>query len=249
LIDGRAVAARIDLGKVALGALLIPWWNRRAFARALAVPLLTLAALTLSWYYAKAYVPTWAGWVLYGVYWALFGLFAVTTHRLVLLDPAAVAARMVPRWSGRETRFFLRIVAVGVVFAAVTWATLAVSISALMWFQKPPDSETFEWMAFGARLPAIYFFGRFCLVFPATAVDRETGFKWAWRLSQGNGWRLFILVGVLPWIVSYAVGLLYREHATVPETIVLTVVGIALFAVEIAAISLSYRELTNEQAP
>jgi len=126
LIGGRAVAARIDLGKVAVGAFLIPWWNRRAFARALAVPLLTLAALTLSWHYAKAYVPTWAGWALYGVYWALFGLFAVTTHRLVLLDPAAVAARMVPRWSGRETRFFLRIVAVGVVFALLHLSQMVV---------------------------------------------------------------------------------------------------------------------------
>jgi hypothetical protein len=248
LTGGRAVAARIDLGKVALGALLVPWWNRRAFTRALAVPLLTLAALTLSWHYASTYVPTWAGWLLYVVYWALFGLFAVTTHRLVLLDPATVAARMVPRWSGRETRFFLRIVALGVLFAAVTWVTLAVLINVLMWFRKPPDSETFEWMAFGARLPAIYFFGRFCLVFPAIAVDRESGFRWAWRLSQGNGWRLFILVGVLPWIVSYALGLLYREQATVAETIVLTALGIALFAVEIAAISLSYRELTKEQA-
>ncbi|HEX7052975.1 MAG TPA: hypothetical protein VF211_03460 [Burkholderiales bacterium] len=242
------MAARIDLGKVALGAFLIPWWNRRAFARALAVPLLALAALMLSWYYAKAYVPTWAGWVLYVVYWALFGLFAVTTHRLVLLDPAAVAARSVPRWSKRETRFFLRLVAVGVVFAAVTWATLAVLINAWAAFHESLDPETFELMGFAARVPAIYSFGRFCLVFPATAVDRETGLKWAWRLSQGNGWRLFILVGVLPWIFSYALGLLYREDPTVPETIVLTVVGIALFVVEIAAISLSYRELTRDEA-
>ena len=232
---------------MALGAFLVPWWKRRAFVRALAVPLAALTALMLTWYYAKAYVPSWAGWVLYGVYWALFGIFAVTTHRLVLLDPAAVAARIMPSWSARETRFFFRLVSVGIVFAVVTWVTLAVLINAWMAFRQAPDPEMFEWMAFAARAPAIYFFGRLCLVFPATAVDRETGFKWAWRLSAGNGWRLFVLVGVLPWLISYALAFLWREHATVPETVVLTVVAITLFAVEIAAISLSYRELTKEQ--
>jgi hypothetical protein len=43
------------------------------------------------------------------------------------------------------------------------------------------------------------------------------------------------------------VGLLYRGNATAVETAILTFLGSALFAVEIAALSLSYRELTREE--
>ena len=82
---------------------------------------------------------------------------------------------------------------------------------------------------------------------PATAVDRNVDLKWAWRLTKSQGWRLFIVVAILPWIISELVALLYRGDATAVETVVLTFIGTALFAVEIAALSLSYRELTKEE--
>ena len=84
------------------------------------------------------------------------------------------------------------------------------------------------------------------MVFPATALDRRADWRWAWQLTRNNGWRLFVVVAILPWAISQLLALLYRAEATVIETILLSVTGIALFAVEIAAISLSYRELTRE---
>jgi hypothetical protein len=49
-------------------------------------------------------------------------------------------------------------------------------------------------------------------------------------------------------MISHLVGLLYRMDATSLETVVLTFLGCALFVVEVAALSLSYRELTKEEA-
>ena len=43
---------------------MVPWWNRRAFGRALAIPLVSLATLTLSWYYGGESLPQWSNWVL-----------------------------------------------------------------------------------------------------------------------------------------------------------------------------------------
>jgi len=55
-----------------------------------------------------------------------------------------------------------------------------------------------------------------------------------------------VIVGFLPWALSYLPPLLYRSDATTVELVVLTVAGIALFAIEIAALSIAYRELTKQ---
>jgi hypothetical protein len=244
-----ATPAPLSVGKVVMGAFLVPWWNRRAFARALAVPLVSLAVLTLSWYYANEFLPNFVKWLLYVLYGLLFTLFAVTCHRLVLLGPESVATRLAPRWSWRESKFLAWMV-VAWVFSMAVWFLLlnAISIPLFNAF-KPASDESqpwFEWLVHASKIPAFYVFARLCLVFPATAIDNKPGLKWTWNLTRGNGWRLVVVVGVLPWMISHLAGLLYRENATVFETIILSVLGIALFAVEIAALSLSYRELTKE---
>ena len=65
--------------------------------------------------------------------------------------------------------------------------------------------------------------------------------------TRGNGWRLLLGVGGLPFVLSVLVGLIYRNDATTAEWLLLTILAVALFAVEIAAISLSYRELTRDE--
>ena len=245
----KVMTVQLDVGKVALGAFLVPWWNRGAFAKALALPLVLLVALTVSWYYASGYLPQLSHWVLYLVYGALFVLFAVTCHRLVLLDPQVVASRIAPRWSRRETHFFLWMIGVWLIFAAVTFALTTALLNVWLPWVSEPNSTLFGWTVFLAKLPAFYLFARLCLVFPATAVDRNVDLKWAWSRSANNGWRLVLLVAVLPWVISHAVGLLYRGNASVVEIILLQFVACAFFAVEVAAISLSYRELTKDERP
>jgi hypothetical protein len=114
------MAARLQIGKVILGAFLVPWWNRKAFGRAVAIPLLSIVILNLSWYYARDYLPSLASWLIYFLYCGLFVTLAVTCHRLVLLDPFSVAARVGPRWSWRETRFLAWIIVVGLAFVGAT---------------------------------------------------------------------------------------------------------------------------------
>jgi hypothetical protein len=241
------MTTQLDIAKVALGAFLVPWWNRGAFARALAIPLLFLVTFVLSWYYSRDHLSESANWLLFGVYWAGFAIFAVTCHRLVLLDPAVAIPQTIPGWSWRETRFFLWMVGVWLICAVVAFG-LAMLIANLWMVRGGELSPTWiEWIVFVAKAPAVYLFARLCILFPATALDREVDLKWAWRLTANNGWRLVVLVGVLPWVLSYAIGFLYRDEANFVEIIMLTFVGSALFAVEVAAISLAYRELTQSE--
>lgn len=230
-------------------ALLVPWRRRHDFAWALAVPLALLAGFSLAWYFADALVrQVSGGWsfVLYCAPFAVFfTLFAVTCHRLVLLEPRRVRGIQSPRWSARESRFLFWVVTLWMIYLAVWWLGMVVVANA--W---PRDSNMMGWtkvIESVATLPALYVVARLSLVFPATAIDRFAGLKWAWRTSRGNGWRLVVVVTVLPWLVSRLVGLLVRDEATAAEIVVLTVLGTAVFALEIAALSVAYRELVKNE--
>ena len=241
--------APLSVGKVVVGAFMVPWWKRRAFARALAVPLAALATLTLSWYYTAEMLPTFANWLLCLLYAGLFTLFAVRCHRLVLIDSESAVVPLRPEWAWRESRFLMWMIGLWLIYVATWWVSMILTgtVTANVWRNSPAESSVWlEWGISLGKVPALYVLARLSLVFPATAIDRIADLRWAWRLTEKNGWRLVVVVGVLPWVISYLLGLLYRGEPSLLETMVLTTVGIALFAVEIAALSISYRELTKD---
>jgi hypothetical protein len=136
------MTTQLDITKVALGAFLIPWLNRGVFARALAIPFLFLVTFVLSWYYAHAHLSESANWLFFVVCWAGFAIFAVICHRLVLVDPTAVASQVIPGWAWRETRFFLRMVGVWSICAVVVLGLAMLSASIwMLWVDKlsPPS--------------------------------------------------------------------------------------------------------------
>jgi len=229
-------------------ALLIPWQRRADFVRALAVPLALLAGFYLAWYLLDEPARQITGWTAVFLCWLafaiLFALFAVTVHRLVLLDSRPLRGIPLPAWSMREARFVLFILLIWAIYLAVWWVVLLIAGNLLPrgWFES-----SLQPVEIAARLPALYIIARLSLVFPATAIDRNAGLKWAWRASRGNGWRLVVVVTVLPWMVSQLFGLLYRDEPSTAEVVLLTVVGTALFALEIAALSVAYRELAGNE--
>jgi hypothetical protein len=242
----------LDLGKVIAGAFLVPWWRRRAFTRALAAPCALIVAYSVVCYYSTDYVmsgfPQAAMWLVWVLYYLLFTLFAVKCHRLVLLDADAVAQRWRPGWSWRETRFFLWSAAIWGLGLAASWLLLLVAVNVWTWVAGI-SSDALRLTVHLWKIPVLYVFGRLCMLLPAAALDRRASLKWSWNLTRGNGWRLLVVVGGLPFVLSVLVGLIYRNDATTAEWLLLTLLAVALFAVEIAAISLSYRELTRDEDP
>ena len=116
----------------------------------------------------------------------------------------------------------------------------------MLWTGLQPTDTRLGWSVYAGQLLALCIVSRLFLVFPATAVDRRVNLKWAWRLSKNNGWRLAIIVAGLPWVLSNLVWLLYRENETVFEDVIITFMGSAIIVFEVAALSLSYRELIKE---
>jgi hypothetical protein len=242
------MSAPLDLGKVIAGAFVVPWWHRKAFARALAIPVALFMAFSLLWYYyGVTQLPWFAALIVNAVYGIVFTLFAVTCHRLVLLDPESVARAWRPRWTLRETRFILWLAGLWLVGVAASMALLAVF--GTVWINVAGDSGiTLEWVKFAVQLALLYPLARVCVLFPATAVERDPlpNLGWAWDLTRDNGWRLVVVVGFLPWLFAQLADLAYRSNATRLELLLLSLLAIAFFAVEIAAVSISYRELTKK---
>jgi hypothetical protein len=242
------MTAPLDLGKVVAGAFLVPWWHRKAFARALAVPVALFMAFSALWhYYGMTQLPWFAALTVNVVYGMVFTLFAVTCHRLVLLDPESVARAWRPRWTLRETRFILWLTGLWLVGVAASMALLA--LVGTVWVNLAGDSEIdLHRMQVAIRLVLLYPLARLCVLFPATALDLDPlpNLRWAWDLTRDNGWRLAVIVGFLPWLFAQLMDLAYRSNASRLEWLLLSVLAIAFFAVEIAAVSISYRELAKK---
>ena len=85
------------------------------------------------------------------------------------------------------------------------------------------------------------------MIFPATAIDERPDIKWSWDISQGNGWRLVIIVGILPLATGLILYLLERTDSTLIEDLVLSLIYFIVLIIEIAAVSLSYQELSREK--
>lgn len=240
---------KLPMVKVLLGAFVVPWWQRKAFVRALAVPVFALMLLTVAWEVVGSGLSGVINWVLYLVYGALFTWFAVACHRLVLLGPAALPQL---RWSQRQTRFLGWLVGLYLVYAVVSillmvlLGTLAANTIAVAASTSPDGPVSwFWWVQLLASIPATYLLARLSLVFPAVAVDHPADLRRSWELSRDNGWRLAVVVGVLPWVLSSAPAMLYREGASLLELALLALLSALVLVVEIAAVSLCYRELSG----
>jgi hypothetical protein len=235
--------ARLDVGKVLFGAFLLPWRDRREFFRRLFLPLVGMVALALLWSNYPSEWPREIGWAVGILYWTIFSIFAVAVHRLVLVPTMERRSESLPRFTGRQLRFLVWLLGVGALAALFSALVIFLPLTILANLDWP-----FVWLTELARLPGLYLLGRVCLVFPAIALDRQVDLRWSWNRTRGNGARLFLLVGLLPWVISELGALLFREDAGFIESLVTTIVISALYVAEIATVSLCYRELVPPPA-
>jgi hypothetical protein len=172
-------------------------------------------------------------------------LFAVACHRLVLLGLEASDVPLVPGWGWRETRFLGCLLLI----TAVTWgAALAVFTTLGVVLLNISEGAFAASQSYFSGVIGIYFFARMGPVLPAAAIGAPIDFKETWRKTRSNTWRLFIIVGVLPWIFGWISWFLSGDDPGLLRDMSVTLVATVFLAVEIAALSVSYRRL-NEIAP
>jgi len=92
-------------------------------------------------------------------------------------------------------------------------------------------------------IPLLCIFSRLSVLYPAIALDQQPTAQWAWRITDANGWRLFVVVSLFPGILWSLTNLFYRENGTFVADIIVDLLGFALLAVEVVALSFSYKHL------
>ncbi len=120
----------------------------------------------------------------------LYASIAVTIHRIVLLDPDSnIPSPLEPK--KRVFKFILYTIAVG--FICIPAGFLAV---------VPVVGITLTILAMG------YIAGRFALLFPSVAIDGQLTFKESWNFTQYHHITMFLVVGVIPFIVNIPIRLM-----------------------------------------
>lgn len=239
---------RLPIAKVISGAFLVPWLKRVRLARALLGSGIALIAIGIYWAYKGQYLGTWGQIPLVFLYFIVVTPFAIACHRLVLMADTSVPEYGIVKWSSREVNFLGKLITVGLAsFGAFTLSIMAIGAIVFNLFTIPdiPNNERIHWLFESFRIPAAYFVARLSLILPATALDQKSDIRSAWQLSHGNGWRLAVVICGLPWLSVILEGYVYPDEPTIVQVTLSCIVFYALLVIEIALLSLSYKELRS----
>lgn len=237
--------------------------NRRVrLLRALLVPAIVILFLE---YYSQS--ADWAtstddpdfgkrvffGWIYWLIYTAPYILFAITCHRLALFGDPGVPKYGLLKWTQREWRYLGWAIVIMIIVGLCTMVINNLYVSKIVndvgSGVSLESSESTWLMIYLAYIPILYIFSRLSVLYPAIAVEKPVTVKWAWWLTLHNGWRLTLVVGLLPWVLSFATELLLRENASLVEELIVVTIGLILLAVEVVALSFSYKHLTEQTTP
>jgi len=241
-------APRLPVLKVIVGACAWPWYRRTAFVRALLVPYLLLVSLMVAYCYAGNDVIASTWWAVYAAYVFLFVHLAVNCHRVVLLNEANASMWTLPKWSWRETRFlgwFLLIWLIAAVGKMIVIIIPTITFTTGLGGEASKPSSGINFADYVGTVVFWYIFARLSLVLPSIAVDEKLSLSETLKRSHANGWRLLVVVCVLPYVTSFVTQHILRKNASAAEYIIMLSVWTIFLTIEISALSLSYRELSS----
>lgn len=234
---------RLPIYKIVADTLSTTWIRKEEYLRAISAPTLVLVIIWALWSTFPKQIGIYGGSIGLLVYGLGFSLFAVTCHRLILVRGEDRYIAINVRFSIRELKFLgwlASVYAIVTILEAIP-STIVMNMSDSI----NPEEERFYWTMLLLSIPALYVLGRVSLVFPATAIDRKVSLKWSWIRTKNNGWRMFVVVGLFPWLLSVLIWLMWREDATTLEKVILTLASYLGFATEVFALSHTYKEFEN----
>ncbi len=162
--------------------------NSAALAKALTIPFILFLFLSaLQWF--DLYIG-----IHYLLYFLGIGLqlvFAITTHRIILIGPDAIPKWGLNKWTSRETVFIFHALAIMLFKLIMNFA------------QYLPESIRIEggWVC---MLIAFWLIGRLSLVLPSIAIDQKISFDDSWKLTRNYQGLMIFIVGFYPLLVGTA---------------------------------------------
>lgn len=162
---------------------------------------------------------------------AIWVTFCVAWHRHYLVPEEVATIQTALRWGRRQYRFLLIVIGVGALLVLPLIIGDALSIIIIEPIALPVGF-----------IGAMYIMARLALLFPATAVDHRMSFGECWMFTRGNGWRLFLVIGLVS--SPFEVTIILIEFASWPELVVAfadQALSFIAFSVGVSALSIAYR--------
>lgn len=234
--------------KIIFDAFALVWIRRIAFFQALWLPFLLIISIGFAWDFWGEKVSPNFRWFYVAAYTFLFVLFAVSCHRVALLNTEFAGKWAVPMWSWRETKFLYWIIIIWLIIVSLVFFSttiVLILVGSLYNTQLLNQPSASPYVQTAVSVIYGYLFARMSLVLPSIAVDKQLRLKESFLLSKGNSWRLAISLSLLPLLLKAIAERLFTNDANTFEYIMYTAIFTALLAVEITALSISYRELVS----
>lgn len=214
----------MEIKKVILGAFGYVYVYRVAFAKSLVIPfILFLIVISLVPY---VWLDSSSSFGLALLSMMIYVVFAITTHRIIIIGPTAV-----PKWgfyklTKRELSFVLHIIGIGLIMVPITL------------FQLIPF--------FGSILTTVllsYIFSRLSLVFPAIATDDPMSFKESWNATRNHQLLMLIIVIIFPLGLSIPETILMN----IPHTrILVNILSVVTYIFGVAALSVAFQVIKEK---
>lgn len=198
-------------------------------------------------------------WVLLAVYLAallLWSIIAVAWHRFILTGDMP-PGRIHLRFGRRESRFAIISISLGLLLLP-GFLVLATGIAAY-YLDQLSMQQVSTYLIVGLALVCIgtFFFVRLALLLPASSVDDPVNARLMLELTRGNFWRLaaalacvFLPISLFQLLIGWLVD--WAPSLAVPMNMVGTLINIFFAIVNVAILSVAYRELigpAGTQAP
>ncbi|MEQ1629153.1 MAG: hypothetical protein ABL873_01450 [Gallionella sp.] len=216
--------------------------------RAIAMPILALATSLAIGALFLDDLPSFLKWLYVLAYGLSFSYLAVTCHRLILSTDADRQRSLSTASGLRILRFFVWIVVIYAVKSILAGLTLHLIHQVFGDNVTMIGKDMPELIKQLISLPAMYVLARLSLAFPAAAIDRSPSLRWSWIRTRGNGWRIFIVVGLFPWLMELIIGVAWREDASNIEEAILSLLMMIGMAIEIIALSFVYQAMSKQYA-
>lgn len=231
-------------------AIVIPWHKRATMFRALLPISVVLITVSMIASLMREELGPMSVLIWTVIFVPVSAILAITCHRFILLGDESVPKYGLASWSSRETRFvgwtLGAALCAGLIGFIVSIPASILMMALLVKSQTPPEPWIISAGIMLVMIPSSYTFARLSVLLPATAVDERPSLTWARRLTKGNGWRLFLVVGVLPQALWLGPRLLLG-HSVIADLSIYAA-GCVLSVIQIAALSLSYQHLTGRNS-
>lgn len=233
------------------------WKKKLRMARALLIPVIAIWAVDQLPFSDERSIlstdPIWVGCLLFLIQTIPYLLFAVTCHRLALLGDQSVPEYGLWKWTMRESRYLAWLLVIVNIYLLIYLAVDSSFVSNMFGdLGAVAGVDPFHLsmlVVYPVYIGFLYLFSRLCVLYPAIAVGKQVRAEWVWPVTARNGWRLTLVAGFLPWVIYWLTNFLLRDNATWAECAIFWFAGFFLFAVEVVALSYSYKHLAQHETP